>query len=68
MTPWTRGFAVPPATTVELPFAVTAPPTARPGAHWWAAVKVACFGQVHYTETIPIEIAWHGSEFVKPDD
>lgn len=57
ITPWTRGVIVPAGETIEVPFVVDAPPTARPGAHWWAAVRVACFGQVHYTETVSVEIA-----------
>ncbi|MEJ3749706.1 glycoside hydrolase [Actinomycetes bacterium KLBMP 9797] len=54
VTPWTQGFAVPPGSAAELAFALAAPATARPGAHWWAVVKVACFGHVHYTRTVPL--------------
>jgi hypothetical protein len=57
ITPWTRGVVVAAGETVEVPFVVDAPPTARPGAHWWAAVRVACFGQVHYTEAVAVEVA-----------
>ncbi|MGH3373238.1 MAG: glycoside hydrolase family 38 C-terminal domain-containing protein, partial [Actinoallomurus sp.] len=54
-TPWTRGFAVPAGETVEVPFGIRAAADARQGA-WWALVKVAYFGHVHYTETIGIQV------------
>ncbi|MCW6009052.1 glycoside hydrolase [Micromonospora sp. CPCC 205371] len=66
ITPWTRGVVVPAGETVEMPFAVEAPPTARPGAHWWAAVRVTCFGQVHYTETVSVEVTPLGEASATP--
>ncbi|GAA3230233.1 glycoside hydrolase family 38 N-terminal domain-containing protein [Nonomuraea helvata] len=54
--PWTQGFAVPARGRVPLRFTVRAPGDARPGAHWWAAVKVCGFGRVHYTRTLPVEV------------
>ncbi|MET7336275.1 NEW3 domain-containing protein [Nonomuraea sp. NPDC005650] len=54
--PWTQGFAVPAGGRVPLHFTVRAPGDARPGAHWWAAVKVSAFGRVHYTRTLPIDV------------
>jgi hypothetical protein len=33
---------------------VDAPAAARPGSEWWAVVKVAYFGHVHYTPAVPI--------------
>jgi len=54
--PWTAGFAVGPGQTARTAFTVTAPLTARPGAHWWALVKVAWFGRVQYTRAVPIVI------------
>ncbi|MEV4165254.1 glycoside hydrolase family 38 C-terminal domain-containing protein [Nonomuraea dietziae] len=54
--PWTQGFAVGPDAPVILRYPVGAPESARPGSHWWALVKVACFGHLHYTRAIPIEI------------
>ena len=53
--PWTRGFAVPAGETVEVPFRVQAETNARQG-DWWALVKVAYFGSVHYTDTIGIRV------------
>jgi alpha-mannosidase len=53
--PWTRGFEVTPGATVRVPFDVRAAPVARPGA-WWALVKVAYFGRLHYTDTIGIDV------------
>ncbi|HEU0194679.1 MAG TPA: hypothetical protein VFQ71_10800, partial [Gaiellales bacterium] len=55
--PWTQGFTVAPGDGAELRYAVGVPATARPGGHWWALVKVAYFGRLHYTRAIPIEIA-----------
>ena len=54
--PWTRGFTAEPGRDVTLPFAVTAPATARPGQHWWALVKVMYFGRVRYTEPAAVMI------------
>jgi alpha-mannosidase len=56
ITPWTQGFEVASGAETELRFRVRVPGESRPGAHWWALVKVACFGRLHYTPTIPIEI------------
>ena len=55
ITPWTQGFTVGPGERVRVPFTVRASRTASPGS-WWALVKVAYFGTLHYTETVPIEI------------
>jgi alpha-mannosidase len=54
--PWTRGFAVPAGESRQLGYRVRAPGDARPGAQWWAAVKVSAFGRVHYTLVVPIDI------------
>ncbi|MCW2944519.1 MAG: Alpha-mannosidase [Actinoallomurus sp.] len=53
--PWTRGFEVAPGATAKVPFGVRAASTARPGT-WWALVKVAYFGRLHYTGTIGIDV------------
>ena len=55
--PWTQGFAVSPAAPLTLRYAVRAPGTARPGSHWWALVKVMCFGHLAHTEAVPVTIA-----------
>jgi alpha-mannosidase len=56
ITPWTQGFAVAPGAAADLRYTVRAHPAARPGGHWWALVKVAYFGRLHYTRAVPIEI------------
>ena len=55
ITPWTQGFVVEPGARIRVPFTVRASRAPRPGS-WWALVKVAYFGTLHYTETLPIEI------------
>ncbi|GAA4638485.1 NEW3 domain-containing protein [Actinoallomurus vinaceus] len=55
ITPWTRGFEVAPGAEVTVPFALSAPRTAKPG-NWWALVRVTYFGHLHYTETIAVEV------------
>jgi alpha-mannosidase len=55
--PWTSGFSVSPEESTVLRFTVTAPPDARPGAQWWAMVRIGWFGRVLYTPTVPITIA-----------
>jgi alpha-mannosidase len=57
VTPWTQGFAVAPGTTADLRFVVRASAGARRGAHWWIMAKVGCFGRLHYTAAIPIQIS-----------
>jgi hypothetical protein len=32
------------------------PPGARPGAHWWAVVKVMYFGRVRYSQAVPVRV------------
>jgi hypothetical protein len=55
--PWTQGFAVAAGAEVVLRYTVRAPGNARPGARWWAAVKVSAFGRVHYTAAIAVGVA-----------
>jgi alpha-mannosidase len=54
--PWTRGFAAGPGTDVTLSYPVTMPAGARPGARWWALVKVMYFGRVRYTPAVPVAV------------
>ncbi len=54
--PWTQGFSADQGGDVTLAFTVTAPPTARPGQHWWALVKVMYFGRVRYSEPAAVTI------------
>ena len=54
--PWTQGFSVAPGGRAELRFGVAVPLTARPGARWWALVKVMYYGRVRYSEAIPVVI------------
>jgi hypothetical protein len=35
---------------------VSVPGTARPGARWWALVKVVYFGRVRYSTAIPVTV------------
>jgi alpha-mannosidase len=58
--PWACGFEAAPGETVRLPFDVRAAAVARPGA-WWAIVKVAYFGRLHYTRTVGVEVVDAGS-------
>ncbi|MBC6463324.1 glycoside hydrolase family 38 C-terminal domain-containing protein, partial [Actinomadura sp. HBU206391] len=57
VTPWTQGFAVAPGAAADLRFVIRASAAARRGAHWWVMAKVACFGRLHYTMAIPIQIS-----------
>ena len=54
--PPTQGFSVTARKPAVLRFEVTVPATARPGARWWALVKVMYFGRVRYSQAIPISI------------
>jgi hypothetical protein len=54
--PWTRGFTAEAAASVTLAFTLAAPATARPGQHWWALVKVMCFGRVRYSEPAAVTV------------
>jgi len=49
-----QGFAVPAGETGTLTFTVSASTGARTGAEWWALARVACFGQVSYTASVPL--------------
>ncbi len=54
--PWTQGFTAEPGRDISLGAAVTPPPTARPGQHWWALVKVMYFGRVRYSEPASVTV------------
>jgi hypothetical protein len=56
ITPWAQGFAVEPGAEVMVRYDVAAPAAARPGAQWWALVKVCYFGRVRYTAAIRVSI------------
>ena len=45
-----------PGERVELRYPLRAPATARPGATWWALVKLMYFGRVWYTDSVPVTI------------
>ncbi len=55
--PWTAGFAAEPGGAATLRYRVTMPAGARPGAHWWAVVKVMYFGRVRYSQAVPVTVA-----------
>jgi len=52
--PATQGFSVTPHATTAVRFGLRLPATARPGAHWWALVKVMYYGRVRYTPAVPV--------------
>jgi alpha-mannosidase len=54
--PWTRGFTAEPGADLTLGITVAAAPTARPGQHWWAVVKVMYFGRVRYSESASVVV------------
>ena len=54
--PWTQGFAAEPGGELTLGVTVTVPPTARPGQHWWALVKVMYFGRARYSEAASVTV------------
>jgi alpha-mannosidase len=54
--PWTQGFAAEPGGDTTLGITVAAAPTARPGQHWWALVKVMYFGRVRYSEPASVTV------------
>jgi hypothetical protein len=54
--PWTQGFAAEPGGELTLAVTVTVPPTARPGQHWWALVKVMYFGRARYSESASVTV------------
>ena len=53
---WTQGFAAGPGEDITISYPVSMPATARPGAQWWALVKVMYFGRVRYTPAVPITV------------
>jgi alpha-mannosidase len=55
--PWTQGFTVAAGADVIIGATVSAEPTARPGQHWWALVKVMYFGRVRYSEPASVTVA-----------
>jgi hypothetical protein len=58
--PWTMGFAAEPGADVTIRYPVAMPATARPGAQWWALVKVMYFGRVRYTPAVPVTVTGAG--------
>ncbi len=56
ISPWTQGFSLEPCGEAVLRYPVAAPADARPGAEWWALVKVSYFGRVRYTRALAVSI------------
>lgn len=54
--PSAQGFTAAPQSPAVLRFGVAVPATARPGARWWALVKVMYYGRVRYTEAIDLMV------------
>jgi hypothetical protein len=55
--PWVQGFTALPDADATLRFTLGAPPSARPGQHWWAIVKVAYFGRCRFTDPVEVTTA-----------
>ncbi|WP_158846124.1 glycoside hydrolase family 38 N-terminal domain-containing protein [Saccharothrix deserti] len=54
--PRTQAFTVPPDGEITVPVVATAAGTARPGSHWWALVRVAAHGRLHYTPAVRVTV------------
>jgi hypothetical protein len=52
----TEAIALTPGASTEVRYQLRAPATARPGAQWWALVKLMYFGRVWYTDSVPVTI------------
>jgi alpha-mannosidase len=52
-----QAVTVAPGQTAVVRYPVRMPATARPGARWWALVKLMYFGRVWYTDSIPVTVA-----------
>jgi alpha-mannosidase len=52
---WNTGVEVPARAGARLAFPIRVPHSARPG-HWWAVVKLAHGGRLHYTEVVAVEV------------
>ena len=55
MGPAATGATIGPGGTVTLEFGVSPPPWVNPGV-WWALVRVACAGQLVYSEAVPVRV------------
>jgi alpha-mannosidase len=58
--PWTTGFAAAPGADAIVRYPVAIPAIARPGAQWWALVKVMYFGRARYTPAVPVTVTVTG--------
>ncbi len=54
LTPRTQGFRLAAGQTASLRYGVACGPAVDPGRRWWALAKVACFGEVRYTEAVAL--------------
>jgi alpha-mannosidase len=54
LSPLAQGFSIAPQTSTVLRFDVAMPTTARPGAQWWALVKVMYYGRVRYAQAVRV--------------
>jgi alpha-mannosidase len=57
LSPPAQGFSIAPHTSTVLRFDVAVPAAARPGAQWWALVKVMYYGRVRYSAAVPVTVA-----------
>jgi hypothetical protein len=54
--PRTQPFVIPPGGKITVPVTATAAATVRRGAHWWALVRVAAHGRLHYSPAVPVSV------------
>ena len=54
LTPRTQGFRLDAGATLSLQYGVAFAPASRAHGRWWALAKVACFGEVRYTEAVEL--------------
>ena len=52
---WNTGARLPARGEAEVVFPIEVPHSARPGS-WWAVVKIAHGGRLHYTEVVPVQV------------
>jgi alpha-mannosidase len=56
ITPRIQPFTIPADGTASISFGAQASATARVGSHWWALVRVAGHGRLHYTPAVEVRI------------
>ena len=54
--PRIQPFSIAAGGSATLSFNARATATARVGSHWWALVRVACHGRLHYTRAVAVHV------------